>query len=130
MPTIVNGKVYVGTTNSVGIFGFVRQSTPLLADGPYVMTNASSQLVLDDPASSQASGVAMYQWPANGGLNQKWFFSFNGNGYYSIQNVSSKLFLTDPGSTSSYWGFAGAEHSAEHGCATVVAYVNQQRPGH
>ncbi len=43
----------------------------------------------------------MYQWPANGGLNQKWFFSFNGKGYYSIQNVSSKLFLTDPGSSSS-----------------------------
>jgi len=39
--------------------------------------------------------------PANGGLNQKWFLSFNCNGYYSIQNVSSKLFLTDPGSSSS-----------------------------
>ena len=101
VPTIVNGKVYVGTTNSVGIFGFVRRSTPSLADGPYVMTNASSKLVLDDPGSTQASGVAMYQWAANGGLNQKWFFSFNGNGYYSIQNVSSKLFLTDPGSASS-----------------------------
>ena len=101
VPTIVNGKVYVGTTNSVGIFGFIRQSTPPIADGPYVMTNANSQLVLDDPGRSTASGVAMYQWPANGGLNQKWFFSFNGNGYYSIQNVSSKLFLTDPGSASS-----------------------------
>ena len=101
VPTIVNGKVYVGTTNSVGIFGFVRQSTPLVADGPYVMTNANSKLVLDDPGSSQSSGVAIYQWGANGGLNQKWFFSFNGNGYYSIQNVSSKLFLTDAGSASS-----------------------------
>jgi hypothetical protein len=59
VPTIVNGKVYVGTTNSVGIFGFVRQSTPLVADGDYVMTNANSKLVLDDPGSSQASGVAM-----------------------------------------------------------------------
>ena len=56
VPTIVNGKVYVGTTNSVGIFGFVRQSTPSLADGPYVMTNASSKLVLDDPGSTQAIG--------------------------------------------------------------------------
>jgi hypothetical protein len=68
-PTIVNGKVYVGTTNSVGIFGFVRQSTPLIADGPYVVTNANSLLVLDDPGSSRGSGVAIYQWPANGGLN-------------------------------------------------------------
>jgi Ricin-type beta-trefoil lectin domain-like len=101
VPTIVNGKVYVGTTNSVGIFGFVRQSTPLVADGPYVMTNANSQLVLDDPSFSQSSGVAIYQWGANGGLNQKWFFSFNGNGYYSIENVSSKLFLTDSAGASS-----------------------------
>jgi hypothetical protein len=101
VPTIVNGKVYVGTTNSVGIFGFVRQSTPLVADGPYVMTNANSKLVLDDPGSSQSSVGARDQWGANGGLNQKWFFSFNGNGYYSIQNVSSKLFLTDAGSASS-----------------------------
>jgi hypothetical protein len=100
-PTVVNGKVYVGTTNSVGIFGFVRQSAPLIADGPYVVTNANSLLVLEDPASSGASGVAIYQWAANGGLNQKWFFSFNGQGYYSIQNVASKLFLTDPGSASS-----------------------------
>jgi hypothetical protein len=100
-PTVVNGKVYVGTTNSVGIFGFVRQSAPLIADGPYVVTNANSLLVLEDPASSRGSGVAIYQWAANGGLSQKWFFSFNGQGYYSIQNVASKLFLTDPGSASS-----------------------------
>jgi hypothetical protein len=101
VPTIVNGKVYVGTMNSVGIFGFIRKSAPPIADGPYVMTNANSLLVLDDPGAATASGVAMYQWPANGGFNQKWFFSFNGNGYYSIQNVMSKLFLTDPGSASS-----------------------------
>jgi hypothetical protein len=100
-PTIANGKVYVGTTNSVAIFGFVRQSAPLIADGPYVVTNANSLLVLDDPGSSPASGVAIYQSPANGGVAQKWFFSFNGQGYYSIQNVSSRLFLTDPGSASS-----------------------------
>jgi Ricin-type beta-trefoil lectin domain-like len=101
VPTIVNGKVYVGTMNSVGIFGFIRKSTPPIPDGPYVMTNANSLLVLDDPGLSTVSGVAMYQWAANGGLNQKWFFSFNGSGYYTIQNVSSKLFLTDPGSASS-----------------------------
>jgi Ricin-type beta-trefoil lectin domain-like len=99
-PAIANGKVYVGTTNSVAIFGFIRKSTPLVADGPHVLTNVNSQLVLDDPASSKASGVALYQWPANGGSNQKWFFAFNGAGYYTIQNVSSKLFVTDPGASS------------------------------
>jgi hypothetical protein len=74
----VNGKVYVGTSNSVGIFGFVRQSMPPIADGPYVVTNANSLLVLDDPGSSGDSGVAIYQWAANGGLNQKWFFRLTG----------------------------------------------------
>ncbi len=98
-PTIANGKVYVGTQNSVGIFGFVRQQTPILADGDYTLTNGFSNLVLDDPGRSTASGTAMYQWTANGGSNQEWFFSFNGQGYYTIQNVSSGLFLTDANGT-------------------------------
>ena len=95
VPTIANGKVYVGTQNSIGIFGFVRQKPAPLPDGDYTLTNGSSQLVLDDPELSTVSGTAMYQWTPDGGLNQQWFLSYNGNGYYTIQNVSSKLFLTD-----------------------------------
>lgn len=95
VPTIANGKVYVGTQNSVGIFGFVHQQAPPLADGDYTLTNVFSGLVLDDPHLSTAPGTAMYQWTANGGPNQEWFFSFDGSGFYTIQNVSSKLFLTD-----------------------------------
>ncbi len=66
-PTIANGKVYIATTNSVAIFGFVRQSPAPLPDGDYTLKNNSSGLVLDDPASSGAAGTAMYQWPANSG---------------------------------------------------------------
>lgn len=94
-PMIANGKVYVGTTNSVGIFGFVRQTAAPLADGDYTLLNNASQLVLDDPGASKTPGTSMYQWIANGGLNQQWFFSYNGNGYYTVQNVSSGLFLAD-----------------------------------
>ncbi len=94
-PTIANGKVYVGTQNSVGIFGLVRTQAAPLLDGDYTLTNGSSGLVLDDPYASTAAGTAMYQWPANSGLNQEWFLSYNGSGYYTIQNVSSKLFLAD-----------------------------------
>lgn len=94
-PMIANGKVYVGTTNSVGIFGFVRQTAAPLADGDYTLTNNASHLVMDDPAASTTSGTAMYQWVPNGGLNQQWFFSYNGAGYYTIQNVVSGLFLAD-----------------------------------
>ena len=95
-PTIANGKVYVGTTNSVAIFGFIRQKAAPVADGDHVVLNLYSQLVMDDPGWSTASGIAIYQWPADGYLNQEWFFSYNGSGYYTIQNVWSRLFLTDP----------------------------------
>ena len=98
-PTIANGKVYVGTQNSVGIFGFIRHTAPPLADGDYTLTNGSSHLVLDDPGSSPTPGRVMYQWTANGGLNQEWFFSYNGSGFYTIQNIASKLFLTSTTST-------------------------------
>ncbi len=94
-PTIANGKVYVGTTNSVGIFGFVRQAAAPIADGDYTMTNVFSGLVMDDPHQTLAPGTAMYQWPVNGAPNQEWFFAYDGNGYYTIQNVFSGLFLTD-----------------------------------
>lgn len=98
-PMIANGKVYVGTTNSVAIFGLIRQKAAPIADGDHVVLNLYSQLVLDDPFSSTASGIAIYEWPVNGGRNQEWFFSYDGNGDYTIQNVASKLFLTDPNGT-------------------------------
>lgn len=94
-PTIANGKVYVGTQNSVGIFGFVRQKTAPLPDGDYILTNNFSKLVLDDPGFNPAAGTAMCQWTSNGGVNQAWFLSFDGTGYYTIQNVASKLLLVD-----------------------------------
>jgi len=97
-PTIANGKVYVATTNSVGIFGLIRQTAPPIPDGDYVLTNQSSKMVLDDPAGSKISGHDVWQYWPNGGSNQKWFVSFNGNGYYTIQNVASGLYLADPNS--------------------------------
>ncbi len=94
-PTIANGKVFVGTQNSVGIFGFQRATPPPLPDGDYLILNNLSKLVIDDPRTSTAPGTAMIQWRGHGGVNQEWFFSYDGNGYYTIQNVGSKLFLTD-----------------------------------
>jgi hypothetical protein len=99
VPTIANGKVYVATTNSVGIFGFLRHTAAPVPDGPYTLMNAYSKLVLDDPAASTVSGTALYQWGYNGKTNQKWFLSYNGNGYYYIQNVASKLFATSTSNT-------------------------------
>lgn len=63
--------MYVGTTNSVGIFGFVRQAAAPLADDDYTLTNVFSGLVLDDPHQTLTPGTAMYQWAPNGGPNQE-----------------------------------------------------------
>ncbi|HEY0786363.1 MAG TPA: RICIN domain-containing protein [Acidobacteriaceae bacterium] len=95
VPTVANGKVYAGTTNSVAAFGLLHTTAAPIADGVYTLTNQKSQLVLDDPGLSTASGKQMIQWTLNHGINQGWFFSFQGNGYYTIQNTSSGLYLTD-----------------------------------
>jgi hypothetical protein len=102
VPTIANGKVFVGTTNSVAVFGLLSQQTQgPVPNGQYNLTNDASGMVLDDPAFSTAAGTQIIQWPANGGANQKWQFVFQPSGYYTIQNVYSELYLTDPGDSSS-----------------------------
>ncbi|MBB5338435.1 RICIN domain-containing protein [Tunturiibacter gelidoferens] len=100
-PTVVNGKVYVATTNSVGIFGLIRKTPALVADGDYTLVNSNSGLALEDPSGSKVAGTAMCQAVIDVGSDQKWFLSYDGQGYYRMQNVSSAMFLTDPGSSSS-----------------------------
>ena len=99
-PTIANGKVYIGTPNSVAVFGYLHVNAPPIPDGNYNLTNGASHLLLDDPGATRTSGAQIIQWPANGGRNQKWFFSYQGNGYYLIQNLASGQFLTDPNGAS------------------------------
>lgn len=67
-----------------------------VANGIYGVTNSYSGLKLDDPGLS-VSSVQIIQWPANGGENQNWKFTFNGSGYYTIENAFSGLYLTDNG---------------------------------
>jgi hypothetical protein len=100
-PTIVNGKVYVATTNSVGIFGLIRKTPAPVADGDYTLVNSNSGLALEDPSGSKVAGTVMSQTVIDVGSDQKWFLSYDGQGYYRLQNVSSAMFLTDPGSSSS-----------------------------
>jgi hypothetical protein len=97
VPTIANGKVYVGTQNSVGIFGLRRLTPPVLQDGVYTLTNAGSMLLLDSPSAAAYAG--MNQLQADSQQDQQWFFSYNGNGDFTIQNVVHRHFLADAGST-------------------------------
>ena len=98
-PTIADGEVFVGTTNSVAVFGILNRG--LLPDGDYTLTNQASSLVLDDPGYSTISGQGIIQWDTNGGPNQRWHFAFQNNGAYTIKNVVSGLYLTDPDGASS-----------------------------
>jgi hypothetical protein len=72
-------------------------TTGPIANGAYVLTNQYSKLVMDDPGLSVVSGTQMIQWSANGGDNQKWTFTGDGNGNYTIANVHSGMYLTDAG---------------------------------
>lgn len=95
-PAIANGKVYVGTQNSVGVFGLLRNSNPPLADGDYTLTNGASRLFLTDYFGSSDPSTEIVQYKAYGGNYQTWFFSWQGNGYYLIQNPATGLYLSSP----------------------------------
>lgn len=88
--------VAVITVASIVLFKAKSMPPPPIPDGNYEVRNSASNLVLDDPYSSQVPGEQMIQWDSNGGLNQKWHFVHRGNGFYTIQNVKSGLFLTSP----------------------------------
>jgi polygalacturonase len=68
-----------------------------IANGTYIMTNQYNGLVSDDPGFSSTSGAQLIQWSANGGQNQKWIFTVQQSGYYTIKNAFSGLYLTDQG---------------------------------
>lgn len=93
-PTIANGKVYVGTQNSVAVFGLLRNANPPLADGDYNLTNGASNLLLTDYATSTDPNTEIIQFSPVNGNYQTWFFSWQGNGYYQIQNPLTGLFLS------------------------------------
>ena len=78
-----------------------------LSNGNYLIVNAYTGLVLDDPASSTANGTNIEQYQLNGGLNQQWEVVNEGppGGYpglgdqYAIFNASSGMALTAGGMT-------------------------------
>lgn len=55
----------------------------------YRLLNINSGDALDVNGASTASGANIIQWPQNGGNNQQWVITDNGNGYYKIINRNS-----------------------------------------
>ena len=105
-PTIANGKVYVGTQNSVAVFGMLPQGTPALADGDYSIVNGVSSLLLTDFLASPDEDTQIIQLTPYAGQYQTWYLSSQGGGYYVIQNVATGLYLAGPAS-----GGTAAQHA-------------------
>ncbi len=95
VPTIANGQVFVGTTNSVVAFGLLPHLP--LANGTYTIASQLTTLVLEDPNASTTAGTQIEQGTSIGTTDQKWVFTAAGSGYYTIKNAASGLYLADPG---------------------------------
>jgi hypothetical protein len=93
--TISGSLTLNGGEGAVLLSPNATSGTTTLANGTYTITNQFSNHVLDDRGFTVTSGAQIIQWPQNGGSNQRWQFTDNGNGQFTIQCVFSGLYLTD-----------------------------------
>jgi len=113
----------VSTTNPSGLsrikygWGVGTGGTDVFYTGAYYrFINQNSALAMDVNGSSLANGANIIQWPQNGGNNQQWIITDNGNGYYKITNRNSGLALdvnggsTTDGATINQWPWTGGNN--------------------
>lgn len=81
----------LGGSGSGGSGGIVSGSV-------YSLTNAASGRSLDEPGGQTANGTLLQVWDSNGGTNQQWRASLNGDGTYTLTNTASGRALDEPGS--------------------------------
>lgn len=75
---------------------------PLPSNGDYEIVQGS--LAVDDPGSSTTPGTQLVVYGLHGGNNQRWTFTDNGDGTYTIKNVASGLCIDDAGASTSPGG--------------------------
>lgn len=127
VPTVADGKIFVGTTNSVAVFSLLNHGP--IRDGEYQIANGASGLLLDDPGSSTRSGEQIVQSTADNSNHQRWYVAVQPGGFYTIRNVASGLYLTDPGASASegapleQQGKTGDDSQLWHLSASGSAYV-------
>ncbi|PWI12857.1 1,4-beta-xylanase [Streptomyces sp. Act143] len=63
----------------------------------YSLTDVAAGRVLDVPGGQTANGTLLQVWDANGGANQQWRASQNGDGSYTLTNIASGRVLDEPG---------------------------------
>ncbi len=88
VPTIANGKVFIGTTNSVAAFGLLN-----LGPGPVQLIARHSGKCLDVIDMSTAPDQPMQQWTCGGGPNQQWMLTPAGGGAYELTSINSGMAL-------------------------------------
>jgi hypothetical protein len=64
-------------------------ASTLPLNGTYKLVNRLSGKVLDVPNAETSDGTQLIQWSYNGGNNQKWNITSNGDGTYKIKSVNS-----------------------------------------
>ena len=89
------GAVDNDSTKTPSATGRVRP--PHLANGIYTLRNQKSNLLLDNPEKARAADVQkLDQRSSNGSDQQKWKFTYQHRGWYTIQNVFSGMNLQSP----------------------------------
>jgi hypothetical protein len=83
-------------TGDLAGYGVPHDFVPL-ADGHSLIVNMNSGEVLDDPDFSRANGTPIQEFQLNGGQNQEWIISTQGDGNVVLTNASSGLVLDEPG---------------------------------
>jgi hypothetical protein len=88
----------------------------LISNGTYTIVGQNSGMALDDPGSSTANGTKMEQWTVNGGSNQKWQLTNEGNNVVELVNVASAKALDVPNNSTTagtdidQWSLSGGNN--------------------
>jgi hypothetical protein len=92
--------VYTKGTNKKNQQFFLNKVTPYIPNGTYKIQSVRSGQLLDIEGGSLSNNARALSWPANGGLNQQFTFTYNAlTGYYTIRSVKSKKVLDVSGAS-------------------------------
>lgn len=105
-----------------------------LENGTYTIASMVSGKLVEVANASTADGANIAQWPNNGGANQRWIITKEGDGYVSIINENSGKameiynFDTSDGANVVQWNYWGGDPQLwrveEHGNG-VVSFINR-----
>ena len=109
--TTVTVTATSGTASGSTSFGWTVTAAGANLNGQH--TVEASGKALDDPNHSTTAGTQLITWTPNGGLNQKWTFTQQADGSYTVANGESKLCMdvnggsTGAGATIIQWTCTG-----------------------